>query len=88
MEILFDKSFYKSLDKLKENRLKLEVLAFIEIVKQAKTISEVPNIKKLKGFKDYYRFKFSAYRIGFQSKNNIVTLITIQHRKEIYRKFP
>jgi mRNA interferase RelE/StbE len=64
------------------------VLAFIESIKEAKTLSEIPNIKKLKGYKDFYRFKFSAYRIGFQSKGNTVILITVQHRKEIYRKFP
>jgi mRNA interferase RelE/StbE len=88
MEIYFDKSFYKSLNKINDRGTKAKVFNFIETVKSSNKLSSIPNVKKLRGFKDFYRYKMTPYRIGFQVENNKIILITIKHRKEIYRKFP
>ncbi|MCF8308850.1 MAG: type II toxin-antitoxin system RelE/ParE family toxin [Bacteroidales bacterium] len=48
----------------------------------------MPNLKKLKGYKDYYRIRLSDYRIGIQIKDDTVFFVVFGHRKDIYKKFP
>ncbi|MFM7580523.1 MAG: type II toxin-antitoxin system RelE family toxin, partial [Microcystaceae cyanobacterium] len=58
----------------------------IRIVKNATNLMEIPNIKKLKSKKNYYRIRIGDYRLGISLENNEVTFIRIRHRREIYRK--
>lgn len=89
MNVLFDKSFLKSLDKISDNSVKSKISAIIINVEEANNLSEIKQLKKLKGFRYYYRIKLGDYRIGIEiQENNTVTFILISHRKEIYRKFP
>lgn len=89
MNVIFDTRFNKSIDKLKVESAKLEVIKFIELAESANNIKELSNIKKLKGFNSFYRYSFDNYRIGFQlEKQNSIRLIKVMHRKDIYKKFP
>lgn len=89
MNVIFDLRFSKSLDKIKLQSVKLEVIKFIDIAESSKNIKEIKNIKKLKGFKSFYRYSFDTYRIGFELENqNTLRLIKVMHRKDIYKKFP
>lgn len=47
------------------------------------------NSQKMRGYNDYYRLKVGVYRIiyRFNHKVEIIFIIKIGHRKEIYRKF-
>ncbi|MBX6423476.1 type II toxin-antitoxin system RelE/ParE family toxin [Thermosulfurimonas sp. F29] len=45
-------------------------------------------MKKLKGYKDFYRIRIGDYRIGLQIKENKIIFVRFLHRKEIYRCFP
>ncbi|WP_026902498.1 type II toxin-antitoxin system RelE family toxin [Pedobacter glucosidilyticus] len=89
MDLKIDKSFIKSLDKLKVSEIKLKLEKILTELENAKSLTQVKQIKKLQGYKDYYRIKSGDYRIGIRllDKNTIV-LITIAHRKEIYKVFP
>ena len=89
MKIFFDKSFSKSLDKIKDQKTKLALLKFIENLKAANNLQEIKQIKKIKGFKSYYRYRLGDYRIGFEltDENNIL-LIIVAKRNDIYKKFP
>ncbi len=64
MVLEFDKSFEKSLDKLKDKALFPKIEKVISILEQANSFSELSNIKKLSGFKFYYRYRLGDYRIG------------------------
>ncbi len=88
MKAEFDKSFSKSIDNLKERRVKERVIKFIEELEKADSLFELTQIKKLKGDNISYRKKIGNYRIGFEFDNNTVTLIVIAHRKDIYKSFP
>lgn len=57
-------------------------------MKNAGTLQEISNIKKLTGYKAAYRVKLAAYRIGFIYDENKIVLSRVMHRKEIYRHFP
>jgi len=89
VELQFDKSFLKSLDKLNDKRLFEKVEKIITYCESVERISEIKNLKKLSGFSNYYRIKLGSFRIGVELVNkNVLRFIVISHRKDIYRKFP
>jgi mRNA interferase RelE/StbE len=89
MNVIFDSRFSKSIDKLKVESVKLEVIKFIELAESVNNLKDLSNIKKLKGFKTFYRYSFDTYRIGFELENqHSIRLIKVMHRKDIYKKFP
>lgn len=89
MIVEFDKSFSKSLDKLKDSEIKRRIKYIILDFDKAQIITDVKNIKKLTGFKTYYRIRLGDYRLGIELKTeNIARFIVIAHRKDIYKIFP
>jgi len=88
VKLRYDKSFLKDLDNITDRSVKKRTLSFIEKIKQADTLSDIPNVKKLSGYKNFFRYKISQYRIGFRYTENTVILIVIKHRKDIYKHFP
>jgi len=61
---LYKRTFLKDLAKLPSDyRKQVEKLVFEEIPKP-NNLFRVPNIKKLKGYQDYYRIRIGDYRIG------------------------
>jgi len=46
--------------------------------------------EKMTGFKNYYKKRFGDYRLGVEidKDNKLIIILTIMHRKEIYRYFP
>lgn len=89
MIVRFDKSFVKALDKVKDKTVLKRIESTIHKAELAESIDQLSNIKKLIGFTVYYRIKIGDYRIGFELINpNEIRLITILHRKDIYKKFP
>jgi mRNA interferase RelE/StbE len=76
MIVEFDKSFEKSLDKLKDKSLFPKIEKVIAIFEKTDSLTEVANIKKLSGFKFYYRYRLGDYRIGIeQISQNTIRLI-------------
>jgi mRNA interferase RelE/StbE len=89
MIVEFDKSFEKSLDKIKNKVILGRIQNAILKAEKATAIEFIPNSLKLKGFLKYYRIKIGDYRLGFEKINkNTIRLIIIEHRKDIYKKFP
>ena len=89
MEIIFDKSFGKSLDKLKDAEIKNKIIEVINEVESASLLTEVANVKKMQGFKTSYRIRIGDYRLGMELENpSTLRFIIVLHRKDIYKKFP
>ena len=88
MKIRLKQSFHKDIKKIKEKSLKESLATVIESVESASSMQEIPNLRKLKGYKDYYRIRLSDYRIGIQIKDDTVFFVVFGHRKDIYRNFP
>ena len=88
MHVLFNRRFLKDLAEIPtKTRNKVEHLVFQEIPK-LQSISQIPNLKKLKGYSQYYRIRFGDYRIGIKINDDKLSFERILHRKEIYRLFP
>lgn len=88
MKIEFAEKFYKDLDGLKEKKLKERVADVIDECKNAKTLSEIRNVKKLEGYSGYYRIRVGDFRIGIEVKQGVIWFLRIANRKDIYRVFP
>ena len=89
MILEFDKSFLKSLDNIRDSKTLLRLEKNITDLENAESMHEISNLRKLSGFKNYYRIRIGDYRLGFELINsNIIRLIVIAHRKDIYKIFP
>ncbi len=88
MEVIVTKQFDKDVEKELDKALQLQLADIIEQIRTAKSLQQIPNTKKLTGYKSAYRIKLGAYRIGFMYEINKVKLSRVMHRKEIYRYFP
>ena len=86
---LYKKTFLKDLVKLPSYyREQVEKLVFKKIP-ELNNISEIPNIKKMKGYQDYYRIRIGDYRVGCKvAKEGRVIFYRVKSRSDIYKVFP
>jgi len=88
MILKIDKSFEKDFKKARNEKLRAKLLSILVNIQKASKLSEIKNIKKLKGSSNFYRIRLGDYRIGMIVIKQEVQLIRFLHRKEIYRYFP
>ena len=88
MILKIDKSFEKDFKKAGNEKLNLKLLTTIRNIQKATKLSDIKNIKKLKGSNNFYRIRLGDYRIGAIISKKEVQLIRFLHRKDIYRYFP
>ena len=88
MNVSYKSSFFRSIKKITDSRLKAEIEQAIASVKNAPEKGKIPNLKKMEGYKVHYRIKVGAYRIGITIEKNLVTFIRFGPRKDFYKFFP
>jgi mRNA interferase RelE/StbE len=82
-------SFDRDVDGVRDRKLLRKLQAFISTVEKADNIQEIPRIKKIEGYKSYYRIRIGEYRLGVEAiSNKEIALLRFLHRKDIYRFFP
>ena len=89
MKTEFDAAFLKVLKKVKDTNLLSKVKDVVVQCESSQNIEEIKNCKKLSGFENYYRIRMGDYRIGLEKiDTQTIRIITMAHRKDIYRNFP
>lgn len=88
MQVEISRKFQKQLLKNTDKKLKVSIFQIIEDVEMANSIAEIKNIKKLSGFRNYYRIRYGNYRIGLKIVNDTVVFSAFNHRSDIYKYFP
>lgn len=83
-----DKSFEKDVRKQKDSSLNKKLALLLSKIESAEELEQIPHLKKLSGYQDYYRIRLGDYRIGLELAEGVVTLIRCLHRKDIYKYFP
>ena len=58
-----------------------------KLVPYAEDIQQIKVLKKLKGYTEFYRIRFSDYLIGLSVKEEKVVFLRVLHRKDIYKYF-
>ena len=87
MKFEIRKSFVKDSQKLSISQ-QSRLSDLIESISAYKSVFEIPQCKKMHGYKNAYRIKFSEYRIGFVLIPGGLELVRILPRKDIYKYFP
>ncbi|MEI8115800.1 MAG: type II toxin-antitoxin system RelE/ParE family toxin [Bacteroidia bacterium] len=88
MKTEFKASFLKAIKKIGSNQLKADIANAILNVESAENHRQISQLKKLKGYKQYYRIRIGDYRIGIKIEADTVFFVDIDHRSNIYRIFP
>jgi mRNA interferase RelE/StbE len=88
MQVPFAKAFAEDLRNIRGRKLLRRVDALIECVERAKYLSEIPNLKKLRGSGDCFRVRLGEYRAGLILDGDTVTFVRILLRRDIYNYFP
>ncbi|OYD46163.1 plasmid stabilization protein [Sphingobacterium cellulitidis] len=88
MEIIFLRSFVNDIKKINDKSIRSKIKEFIIQVEKAKTLTEIPDVVKMKGFSTAYRFRIGEYRLGFFKYENTIELARFVKRNDIYKVFP
>ena len=88
MKIAFRQSFARDLSRVRDKKLLQRVKESIEAVESSDYLNALPNLKKLKGAKSYFRLKLGNYRIGLALENDTVVFVRLLDRKDVYKYFP
>jgi len=51
MNVEFSKNFEKQIDRIRDTKLKEEIAGIVRLVMKLERLDQIPNVKKLKGFK-------------------------------------
>ncbi len=82
-------SFIKDLKRLKNNQNYNKIKNLVtKKIPNCEKITEIKNLKKIKGDDNAYRIRIGDYRIGFFLEFDKIIFSRVLHRKEIYRNFP
>lgn len=88
MNVVAFTHFEKDIRKIRDKTLAVSVKKIITRLQSAKSISQLPNIKKIKAPGNYYRIRVGDYRLGIKQEQNSIFLLCFMHRKDIYKYFP
>lgn len=86
MKIEIKKSFLKDVKKA-DKSYRLKVLNLIEEIENSTTLNEISNLKKLKGYSNFFRVRMLDYRVGVVIEDNVVKFVRFLQRKDIYKFF-
>lgn len=88
MNYCFEASFERDFKKNRNKKLAAQIIEAVTNVGNAKKWQDIPNIKKLTGYKTAYRIRCNDYRIGIFIENGTATFAAFDHRSKIYKHFP
>ena len=88
MEIIYLKSFYNDIKKIKDQNLKQRLKNLILKIEAAEHPDEIPNILKMKGYTSAYRIRLGDYRLGVFIDEEKIELVRFVKRNDIYKLFP
>ena len=88
MKVKFLSGFEKDLSHTHDKKLAQLILDCIDMFEKANKITEVPNIKQLKGHTSAFRYRKGKYRIGFYFEEETIVFAAFDTRDKIYHRFP
>ena len=88
MKIEFLSGFEKDLSLTRDKIMAKIIIECIDLFEKADKLSDVPNIKKLKGHSTAFRYRKGKYRIGFYLEQDTIIFAAFDTRSKIYQRFP
>jgi mRNA-degrading endonuclease RelE of RelBE toxin-antitoxin system len=89
MKTEYKAAFIKDLKALKSTPSFQAIAKIVfEEIPNVEKLSQVRNLKQLKGDENTFRIRVGDYRIGFCLGGETIVFKRVLHRQEIYRYFP
>ena len=88
MKIIFLSTFLKDIKKIKDPKTARKIEELISNLKQAASLEDVSNVKKMKGYSVAYRIKSGNYIMGIYKDLEHIELARFLKRENIYKVFP
>ncbi len=88
MQVDYTPRFEKRFDALRDDDLRVKLRDIVRKVESATDLSDIPNLKKMKGYPSAYRIRTGNYRVGLFFEDGKVIFADFDHRKDIYSRFP
>lgn len=88
MKVRFESRFAKDLRDIQDGKVLAKIKALALECKEAKSLAEIQNLKKLRGFEAFYRIRVGNYRLGLEVVGDELVFTRCLHRKDIYKYFP
>lgn len=88
MRLEFTEKFKIDVKEIDDLKIKERIITVIEECEIAQSLSEIRNLKKLKGYDKHFRIKVGNFRIGLSLQQGVLVFSRCLHRKDIYRYFP
>lgn len=88
MKVIYLKSFLKDISKIKNPKTARIIEEVILSLKEAESLEELNNVKKLKGYSIAYRIKTGNYRMGIFKEDTHIEIARFLKREDIYKVFP
>lgn len=70
MQLKIEKSFEKDVFKIQDKALLKKIEALIHALIETESLQNISHVKKLKGYRAYYRIRIGDYRLGLELENN------------------
>ncbi len=80
MKFRIEKSFDRDVDRIQDKKLLRKLRAFISTIENADTIQDIPHVKKIEGFKLYYRVRIGDHRLGMEAASNKEVILLRNNR--------
>lgn len=88
MKVLFEATFNKDINRIQNKQIAEKLINLISLCNDANLLISLPSLKKLSGYKDYYRIRIGSYRVGIRIIDDTVIFERCLHRKDIYKVYP
>lgn len=88
MKVEYRKDFLDEVQAVQRLKTRARIEQALLRMESAKSLSEIPNIKKIQGYESYFRIRVGDYRIGFRLDGDTVIFMRCRTRRDIYRLFP
>ena len=88
MNVTFSIKYAKDYKKIKDKSILTKIENAIDSVENAEKITDIPNLKKIKGNKTAYRIRKGDIRIGLFISGNEAEFDQVKKRSDIYKYFP
>ncbi|MGE0086262.1 MAG: type II toxin-antitoxin system RelE/ParE family toxin [Desulfococcaceae bacterium] len=88
MKIRYKSGFKKDLKNIRDKNLLQKIKNIINEIRISDDLSEISNMKKLKGYDSFYRTRAGDFQIGIEIIENELIFVRILNRKDMYRFFP
>ena len=79
--------FRKQLTKLPKND-QIAVMDALDTLDEAETFADIPNLKALQGYKNYFRIRVGNWRMGLFWDGELFQIQDVGKRGDFYKRFP